>query len=210
MNAVLDRLARLGVVPVLVLDDASSADALAAALIEGGLPTAEVTLRTPAALDAIGRLASHSDLLVGAGTVTSPYQVGAAVEAGATYIVSPGFSTAVSKECAALGVPLIPGVVTPTEVQAALDAGWEVLKFFPAEASGGSAMVAALSAPFPAARFVPTGGIRPDALSSYLTLGSVHAVGGTWIAPAADVNAGRFSEIALRAAAAAATVKVFR
>ena len=210
MNVILDRLGRLGVIPVVVLDDPASADALADALIKGGLPTAELTLRTPAALESIKALATHDDLLVGAGTVTSPYQAQAALDAGATYIVGPGFSTAVSRECATLGVPYIPGVVTPTEVLHALDAGWEVLKFFPAEAAGGIAMLTALSAPFGSARFVPTGGIAAQGLSAYLALASVHAVGGTWIAPRADLAARDFSAIAERAAQAVATVKECR
>ena len=207
MTDVLASLAALGVVPVVVVDDPASAAGLGEALIEGGLPTAEVTLRTPRALDAIRELAAMPGMIVGAGTVLTPEQVGSAVAAGAQYIVSPGFSLAVSAECAKLGVPLVPGAVTATEIMAALDAGHRTVKFFPAEASGGLPTLKALSAPFADVRFVPTGGITALTLRDYLRVPSVAAVGGTWIAPRDLLAAGDFAEIAARAAHAVSIVR---
>jgi len=200
----------LGVVPVIVIDDAANAERLAQALASGALPSAEVTLRTPAALEAIRDMAQVAGFVVGAGTVIHPSQVGQALTAGAQYMVSPGHSPAVGRECAELGVPLIPGVATATEVQTALDAGYSVLKFFPAGAAGGSKMVAALSAPFPDARFIPTGGISPGNLPEYLGVPAVLAVGGTWIAPQELIRTGDFDQIARLATEAAALVKESR
>lgn len=207
MNNAVEFLARTGIIPVVVLEDAQHAVPLGHALANGGLPSAEVTMRTPAALDAMRALSDMPGMVIGAGTVVEPSQVAAAIDAGAQYIVSPGFSPAVSRECEAQGIPLVPGVTTPTEVMAAMDAGHTVLKFFPAGASGGPAMVAALAAPFPAARFVPTGGITVDTARDYLALPSVLAVGGTWIASRSDIASGRFEAIAENAAAAVALVK---
>lgn len=207
MNNAVEFLARTGIIPVVVLEDAQHAVPLGHALANGGLPSAEVTMRTPAALDAMRALSDMPGMVIGAGTVVEPSQVAAAIDAGAQYIVSPGFSPAISRECEAQGIPLVPGVTTPTEVMAAMDAGHTVLKFFPAGASGGPAMVAALAAPFPAARFVPTGGITVDTARDYLALPSVLAVGGTWIASRSDIASGRFEAIAENAAAAVALVK---
>ena len=155
-------------IPVVVIDDPSRAAALGSALLLGGLPCAEVTLRTDTALESLRALAENPDLLVGAGTVLRPAQVEAALEAGARFIVSPGFSASVVGECQRSGVPVLPGVATATEIQAALEAGLEVVKFFPAEASGGLAALKALAAPFRGVRFVPTGGITADGLATYL------------------------------------------
>ncbi len=145
-------------------------------------------------------------MVVGAGTVLTPEQVDSAVAAGAEYIVSPGFSRAVSAECATLGVPLIPGAVTATEIMAALEAGHRLVKFFPAEASGGIPTLKALSAPFADVRFVPTGGITALTLDDYLRVPSVAAVGGTWIAPRDLLAAGDYASIAARAAHAVSIV----
>jgi 2-dehydro-3-deoxyphosphogluconate aldolase/(4S)-4-hydroxy-2-oxoglutarate aldolase len=202
--------AGLGVVPVIVIDDSAHAERLAQALTSGGLPSGEVTLRTPAALDAIREMAQVPGFVAGAGTVVHPSQVEPAMTAGAQYIVSPGFGPAVSRECAALGVLLIPGVATATEVQAARDVGCSVLKFFPAEAAGGARMVAALSAPFADTRFVPTGGIGLGNLQEYLDVPSVLAVGGTWIAPQALIRSGAFDQIAGLATEAATRAKEIR
>src|SRR4051812_11853196 len=159
-SPVLDRLEALGVVPVVVIENASAAARLGSALSAGGLPCAEVTLRTDSALESLRVLAEDPALLVGAGTVIRPQQVQSALEAGARFIVSPGFSAAVVAECIGVGVPVLPGVATATEIQAALEAGLDVVKFFPAEAAGGVGALKALAAPFRSVRFVPTGGIN--------------------------------------------------
>ena len=181
---ILERLARHILVPVVVIDDAADADALGAALVDGGLPVAEVTFRTPAAADAIRVLRDRGDVLVGAGTVLTPAQVDQAVAAGASYVVSPGTSRAVVERCLERGVLPLPGAVTATEVQAALELGLSTVKFFPAATSGGPAAIAALAAPFGDVRFVPTGGIGPGNLDQYLALSCVAAVGGSWMVPA--------------------------
>jgi 2-dehydro-3-deoxyphosphogluconate aldolase/(4S)-4-hydroxy-2-oxoglutarate aldolase len=164
-EAVLDRLLAHRVVPVVVIRDLAATLPLAEALASGGLPVAEVTFRTPVAVEAIRMLAAETELLVGAGTVIRAEQVDAAVEAGADFVVSPGFSSSVVLRCAELGVPAIPGVATATEVLAALDQGLAVLKYFPAEAIGGIPALKALSGPFPDVRFVPTGGVSPANLA---------------------------------------------
>ena len=162
---VLDRLARHRLVPVVVLDDASRADGLAEALVNGGLPIAEVTFRTAAAEESIRIMAARGDVLVGAGTVLTVEQVDLAVRAGATYVVSPGLSRAVVERCGEHGVAVLPGAVTATEVQAALELGVSTVKFFPAGTSGGAKAIAALAAPFGGVSFVPTGGVGPANLA---------------------------------------------
>ncbi|GLY20350.1 bifunctional 4-hydroxy-2-oxoglutarate aldolase/2-dehydro-3-deoxy-phosphogluconate aldolase [Micromonospora sp. NBRC 101691] len=192
-------------VPVVVLDDAAHAEPLADALATGGLPVAEVTFRTPAAAEAIARMAAHGGVTVGAGTVTTVDQVDQAVRAGARFVVSPGFSAAVVRRCQEHGIFVLPGASTATEVMTALDAGVDVLKFFPAGTSGGAPAVAALSAPFPQVRFVPTGGIDADSAADYLRLPSVLAVGGSWMVPRKAIAAGEFAQVAelVRASVAA-------
>jgi 2-dehydro-3-deoxyphosphogluconate aldolase/(4S)-4-hydroxy-2-oxoglutarate aldolase len=206
-SPVLDRLGDLGVIPVVVIDAPSRAAALGSALLLGGLPCAEVTLRTDTALESLRALAENPDLLVGAGTVLRPAQVEAALEAGARYIVSPGFSASVVSECQRCGVPVLPGVATATEIQMALEAGLEAVKFFPAEASGGLAVLKALAAPFRGLRYVPTGGITADGLASYLAEPSVLAVGGSWLVSADLLAAQDFAQITDRAAAAVRVVR---
>lgn len=195
MTRVVDFHAAHRLVPVVVIDRTDRALPLAETLSGAGLPSAEVTLRTPAALSAISAMSAYPGFVVGAGTVTRPEQVEQAVAAGARYVVSPGYSAAVDRECRRLEVLLVPGIATATELQAALDAGRDVVKFFPAAAAGGAAMVAALSAPFPSARFVPTGGIGAAELADYLRLPAVLAVGGTWLAPRGVVEAGDFEAV---------------
>jgi len=170
-------------VPVVVIDEASTADSLGDALVAGGLPVAEVTFRTAAGLEALRRLAGRGDLVVGAGTVLTPAQVDEAVAAGARFIVSPGLSRAVVERCLEHQVLVLPGTVTATEVQAALELGLTTVKFFPAESSGGAAAIRALSAPFTEVGFMPTGGIGPGNLVDYLCLPAVRAVGGSWMVP---------------------------
>ncbi|WP_433206173.1 bifunctional 4-hydroxy-2-oxoglutarate aldolase/2-dehydro-3-deoxy-phosphogluconate aldolase [Dactylosporangium sp. CS-047395] len=190
------------IVPVVVLDDAASAEPLADALVAGGLPIAEVTFRTAAAAGAIARMSRHGGVVVGAGTVTTPDQVDQAVAAGATFVVSPGLSAAVVQRCRFHGVPALPGATTATEIMAALELGVDVLKFFPAGTSGGARAVAALTAPFPQVRFVPTGGIDTSNVREYLDLPSVLAVGGSWMVPRKAIAAGDFAAITVLAAEA--------
>ncbi|MGV8845933.1 bifunctional 4-hydroxy-2-oxoglutarate aldolase/2-dehydro-3-deoxy-phosphogluconate aldolase [Tessaracoccus sp.] len=192
---VLAALAEARLVPVVVLDDAADAAPLAAALVAGGLPVAEVTFRTGAAEESIRVMSARGDILVGAGTVLTSAQVDAAVAAGAKYIVSPGLSRAVVERCQEHGVLALPGAVTATEIQAALELGLTTVKFFPAGTSGGAPAIAALAAPFGSLRFVPTGGIGPANLHEYLAIPAVLAVGGSWMVPRDAVRAGKFSEI---------------
>lgn len=179
----LDQLRAHLVLPVIVADDRDCAVPLGNALVAGGLPLAEVTFRTAAAPDVIRVLASRGDILVGAGTVLTAAQVDTAVDAGAAFIVSPGLSRAVVDRCFERGVLPIPGTVTATEVQAALELGLNTMKFFPAESAGGTTAITALAAPFGAVSFVPTGGISASNLGSYLALPNVLAVGGSWMVP---------------------------
>ena len=187
--------AELRVVPVVTVDRAEDAPRLGSALKAGGLACAEVTFRTAAAEEALRRLAHDPEMLVGAGTVLRPEQVDRARAAGARFVVSPGFSARVVQRCLELSLPVFPGVATPTEVQMALDAGIEVMKFFPAEASGGANTLRALGEPFPMVRFIPTGGVNPRNLASYLALPSVLAVGGSWMVARDLLTSGDFEAI---------------
>ncbi|MHB1987109.1 MAG: bifunctional 4-hydroxy-2-oxoglutarate aldolase/2-dehydro-3-deoxy-phosphogluconate aldolase [Acidimicrobiales bacterium] len=206
-DPVMGALMRLGVVPLVVLDDPGDAARVAGALLEGGLPCAEVAFRTAAAPAVLARMRSCSpELLLGAGTVLSPEQVDEAVDAGAAFVVSPGTDAAVVRRCQTIGVPILPGVATASEIQSARCLGAEVLKFFPSEALGGLRMLTALADPFPNVWFVPTGGIGPELLEAYLSHRAVAAVGGSWIVKRQLVAAGHFSEISRLAAAAAAAV----
>jgi 2-dehydro-3-deoxyphosphogluconate aldolase/(4S)-4-hydroxy-2-oxoglutarate aldolase len=182
---VLELVCAVGVVPVIVAEDADLVRGLAVALKRGGLPIAEVTFRTPASLAALRLLAADGDLLVGAGTVTRPDQVDLARDAGARFVVLPGFSARVVDRCHELGMPVVPGISTATDVISALDHDCELLKFFPAETSGGLEMIRALQGPFPQVRFIPTGGVNAANAGAYLRLPAVAAVGGSWmVAPA--------------------------
>lgn len=194
-DKVIERLGAGQLVPVVVLDEVADAAPLGAALVAGGLPVAEVTFRTPAAADAIRALAARGDMVLGAGTVLTPAQVDVAVAAGASYVVSPGLSRAVVERCQEHGVLALPGAVTATEVQAALELGLSTVKFFPAGTSGGVAAITALAAPFGQVGFVPTGGVGPTNLADYLAVPAVRAVGGSWMLPRDLVRAGRFDEI---------------
>ncbi|CAM5317072.1 2-dehydro-3-deoxy-phosphogluconate aldolase OS=Streptomyces tendae OX=1932 GN=eda PE=3 SV=1 [Streptomyces tendae] len=179
------------VVPVVVVDDLADAVPLARALVAGGLPAIEVTLRTPVALDAIRAIAGEvPGAVVGAGTVITSEQVAEVVTAGARFLVSPGWTDALVEAMRASGVPFLPGVSTTSEVVALLERGVREMKFFPAEAAGGTAYLKALAAPLPQARFCPTGGIGPDSAPEYLALPNVGCVGGSWMLPK-DAVAGR-------------------
>jgi len=194
------------IVPVVVLDDASFAPDLADALHAGGIPTAEITLRTPAALDAIRAVAGRSGFAVGAGTVTTVAQVEAAVDAGATYLVSPGFDDAVVERAAELGIPFIPGVATATEIQRAVAAGCDRLKLFPAGVAGGPTALKAFAGPFPDVRFLPSGGVSAANAGEYLTLGNVFAVSGSWMVPTAALAARDAETVRALSAEASAAV----
>jgi 2-dehydro-3-deoxyphosphogluconate aldolase/(4S)-4-hydroxy-2-oxoglutarate aldolase len=192
------------VIAVVTLADAARAESLGQALHAGGLGCVEITFRTPAAAEAIQILSAKADLMVGAGTVLNPAQVDAALAAGARFIVSPGFSPAVVERCREAGVPVVPGIATPTELMAAVDRGLDTVKFFPAEPLGGVAMLRALAAPFPAMRFIPTGGITPERLPAYLALRSVLAVGGSWMVDPALVAADDWAAVTRLSAQAVA------
>ncbi|MEI5675379.1 MULTISPECIES: bifunctional 4-hydroxy-2-oxoglutarate aldolase/2-dehydro-3-deoxy-phosphogluconate aldolase [unclassified Nocardioides] len=192
------------VVPVVVVSDLAHAVPVARALVAGGLPVIELTLRTPVALDAIRAIASEvPDITVGAGTVTSPALAAAAAEAGAQFLVSPGATPAVLAGMRDTGLPFLPGTATVSEALAALEAGCTELKFFPAEASGGAAYLGSLASVVPAARFCPTGGITAASAPSYLSLANVGCVGGSWITPASVLAAGDWDRVSALAAEAA-------
>jgi 2-dehydro-3-deoxyphosphogluconate aldolase / (4S)-4-hydroxy-2-oxoglutarate aldolase len=208
---ILDAVMAHGVIPVLTIDQPSHGAAVADALIRGGLPVAEVTLRSPGAEAVLARMALQPGLLAGAGTVVRLDQVGRVHAAGARFVVCPGFDPAIVRRCRDLDLTVVPGISTATELQAAARMGVEVVKLFPAEAVGGLRLLSALAAPFPGMRFVPTGGITEENMTSYLIHPAVPAVGGSWIAPPATVlaqdwdriagNARRAVEIAGQAAA---------
>jgi 2-dehydro-3-deoxyphosphogluconate aldolase/(4S)-4-hydroxy-2-oxoglutarate aldolase len=205
-DGVLATLSQIRVIPVVEIEHAEAAVGLARTLAKAGLAVMEVTLRTPAALDAIRAVSLHCpDFLVGAGTLLDGHMVAAAASAGARFGVSPGLHRGATSAAAELGLPFVPGVVTTTEVLTALDAGLSHLKFFPAGIHGGAAALAALAGPLAGTgvRFMPTGGVTLDNAGEYLAMPSVFAVGGTWIAPRADITAERWDDIAARASAAA-------
>ena len=190
------------VIPVLVVDDATKARALADALIAGGLPALEVTLRTPAALDAIRAMAEAPGGSVGAGTLITPEDVKAAKAAGATFGVSPGATPDLLAACEDADLPLLPGAATASEAMALLARGYDMLKFFPAEASGGAPALKAIGAPLPQVSFCPTGGVSPDNAHDYLKLPNVICAGGSWVAPRSLVESGNWDEIESLARAA--------
>lgn len=183
------------IVPVLVIDDASKAAPLAEALVAGGLPALEVTLRTPAALDAIRAMADVPGGHVGAGTIITPDDVRAAKAAGATFGVSPGATNELLAACEAEDLPLLPGAATASEAMQLLSRGYDMLKFFPAEASGGAPALKAIGAPLPQITFCPTGGISPQNAADYLSLNNVLCAGGSWVAPKSMVAASDWSGI---------------
>ncbi len=199
-----DVLSLAPVLPVVVLDDAADAVPLARALVAGGLRAIEITLRTGGALDAIRAVAAEvPEAVVGAGTVLTPHQAEAATAAGARFLVSPGWTERLLRAAQAAGVPFLPGVSTASEVMALLERGVREMKFFPAEAAGGTAFLKSLAGPLPAARFCPTGGIGPDTARDYLALPNVGCVGGTWMLPSdalADRDWARVTELARGAA----------
>lgn len=191
------------VVPVLVVDDASKAADLAKALIDGGLPALEVTLRTDAALDVIREMASVPGGVVGAGTLLTPKDVEEAKKAGATFGVAPGATDILLDACEANDMPLLPGIATASEAMRLLERGYTVQKFFPAEANGGAAALKAIGAPIPQVKFCPTGGVSLKNANDYLSLSNTLCVGGSWVAPKDKVQAGDWAGIKALAAEAA-------
>jgi 2-dehydro-3-deoxyphosphogluconate aldolase/(4S)-4-hydroxy-2-oxoglutarate aldolase len=203
MHELTHKFSEFGVIPVVAIDDAKDAPALGEALIAGGLPCAEITFRTAAAQESIGVLASRfPEMLVGAGTVLTVEQARQAVDAGARFLVTPGFDEAVVLWCLEHKVPIFPGVATPTEINMALRQGLNVLKFFPAQALGGVATLKAIAAPYGGVRFIPTGGINLQNLPDYLSLPAVVACGGSWLVKKNLIAAGEFNKITRLAAEA--------
>ena len=193
------------VIPVVVLDDAEAAVPLARALVEGGLPVIEVTLRTPSALAAITRIAAEvPDAVVGAGTIARPEDAEKSAAAGAGFLVSPGCTDRLQAAMAATGLPFLPGAATASEAIALLEGGITAMKFFPAEASGGTAWLKAIAGPLPQIRFCPTGGVGRGNAADYLALDNVACVGGSWLTPADAVRDGDWDRIRGLAAEAAA------
>lgn len=207
MSDPLDRMRAMRVVPVIVIDDAKHALPLADALAEGGLPCAEITFRTSGAEEALRRIAGERPhVVVGAGTVLTADQAKRAKDAGASFVVSPGFGPAVVDACQDLAMPIYPGVCTPTEIEMALAKGLDVVKFFPAQPIGGLAYLKAIAAPYVGVRFIPTGGVNTENLAGYLAFERVIACGGSWMASAEMIRAGEWDRIreATRAAVALA------
>jgi 2-dehydro-3-deoxyphosphogluconate aldolase/(4S)-4-hydroxy-2-oxoglutarate aldolase len=207
MTTVIDLLVAARVVPVVVIDDAARAGDLAAALADGGIQAVEVTLRTPAGLDALAAMANQGGLTVGAGTVLTAEQIDACADAGARFIVSPGFDDDVVARAQQLGIGIVPGVATATEVQRAIRADLRELKLFPADRLGGLGMIDSLSGPFPGIRYMPSGGVTPENALEYLAHPSVFAVSGSWMAGRAAIASGDFDGIRAASAAAMALVR---
>ncbi|MDG3086512.1 bifunctional 4-hydroxy-2-oxoglutarate aldolase/2-dehydro-3-deoxy-phosphogluconate aldolase [Vibrio hannami] len=208
MTTTIEQLKEIKVIPVIALDNAEDIIPLGKALAENGLPAAEITFRSDAAVEAIRLLReAQPDMLIGAGTVLNREQVIAAKEAGATFIVSPGFNPNTVKACQELGIDIVPGVNNPSTVEAALEMGLTTLKFFPAEASGGIAMVKSLLAPYTNIQLMPTGGISPKNVNDYLSIPRVIACGGTWMVDKKLINEGKWEEIGQLAKEAASLVR---
>jgi len=211
MNAVLEKIEKIGIVPVVVLNDAKDAEPLAKALCNGGLPCAEVTFRTEAAEESIRIMTEKfPEMLVGAGTVLTTEQVDRAVAAGAKFIVSPGLNPKVVQYCIDKNIPVTPGAQTPSEMEKALEMGLDVVKFFPAEPAGGLKMIKAVAAPYTTLKFMPTGGINLGNVEEYLKYDRILACGGSWMVKGDLVSAGKFDEIEKMTKDAAELVKRIR
>ena len=211
MNQVLEALSKIGIVPVVVINDATDAKPLAEALIKGGLPCAEVTFRTDAAEESI-RIISENfpEMLVGAGTVLTTEQVDRAVAAGAKFIVAPGLNPVVVEYCLKKGIPVVPGTATPSEMEQAMSFCLDVVKFFPAENNGGLSMIKAVAAPYVGLRFMPTGGINAGNVRDYLKYDRILCCGGSWMVKGDLIKAGDFAKIEALTREAAAIVKEIR
>ena len=196
MDKIIEKITAMGVIPVVAIENAADAARLGDALIEGGLPCAEITFRTAAAASAIRTLCnSHPGILVGAGTVLTKLDAEIAVDAGASFVVTPGFDGGLVDWCLDKSVPVIPGVMTPTDINAAINKKLKVLKFFPAEAAGGIKTLKAISGPYGSIKFVPTGGITLGNLEDYLSLPNVEACGGSWLVKKDQISSGEFDTI---------------
>ncbi|MBI5952293.1 MAG: bifunctional 4-hydroxy-2-oxoglutarate aldolase/2-dehydro-3-deoxy-phosphogluconate aldolase [Chloroflexi bacterium] len=210
-SLIFDRFHTIGIIPVLEIDSAARAVPVAEALSAGGLPIAEVTLRTDAAIESIHRIADDvPSVIVGAGTVINRDQAKAACDAGAQFLVSPGMAEDVVIWAVKNQIPVLAGAVTPTEIMRGLNLGLTLLKFFPSETLGGLKAIKAISDPFPQVRFIPTGGIRLENLAEYLRMEKVHAVGGSWMAKRSMIAEGRFNEIQRVAGEARQVIAEFR
>jgi 2-dehydro-3-deoxyphosphogluconate aldolase/(4S)-4-hydroxy-2-oxoglutarate aldolase len=210
-HPIFDHFYDIGVIPVLEIDSAQHARPLAESLLAGGLPVAEITLRTDAALESIRFIAREvSGAIVGAGTVINREQAQAACEAGAQFLVSPGLVEEVVVWAQENRIPILAGAVTPTEMIRAINMGLDILKFFPAEAMGSLPAIKALSDPFPQLSFIPTGGIRLENLAEYLRMKKIHAVGGSWMAKRGMIADGKFDEISQMAREASELVRQIR
>jgi len=207
MHELFRRIGERKLVPVLVLERVEQAAPLADALVAGGLPVAEITFRTDAAEAAIRVMADRGDMLVGAGTVLTIEQADRAIDAGAAFVVAPGTNPRVIEHCLRRDIPIAPGVATPTDIELALSLGLNVLKYFPAEALGGTKMLRAIAGPYRDVRFIPTGGISPQNLGDYLRLPNVLACGGSWLAPPAQLAAHQYQAIEQTIAHAVHTVQ---
>ncbi|SCP97935.1 bifunctional 4-hydroxy-2-oxoglutarate aldolase/2-dehydro-3-deoxy-phosphogluconate aldolase [Anaerobium acetethylicum] len=197
MNEILEQISKIGIVPVIALNDAKDAAPLAKALCDGGLPCAEITFRTDAAEESIRIMATEfPEMLVGAGTVLTTEQVDRAVAAGAKFIVSPGLNPKIVRYCVEKGVPITPGCTNPSDIEQAIECGLEVVKFFPAEAAGGLNMIKSMAAPYTKMKFMPTGGINAANLTTYLDFKKIIACGGSWMVSNDLIKAGKFDEIA--------------
>lgn len=197
MQTLLERIHSIRIVPVIAIDDAAQAIPLAKALIAGGIPCAEITFRTAAAAESIVAISAEVPaMLVGAGTVLTREQADRAKDAGAAFAVSPGFNPHIVDYCGQIGLPIIPGCSSPSDMEQAIERGLEVVKFFPAEQAGGLPFLKAVAAPYTGLRFMPTGGIGPQNLAEYLSFSRVIACGGSWMAKPEMIAAGRFDEIA--------------
>ena len=196
MNTTLEKLGQFGVVPVVVLDDAKDAKPLAKALCDGGLACAEVTFRTNAAEESIRIMTeAYPEMVVGAGTVLTTEQADRAIAAGASFIVTPGLDPEIVRHCIGKNIPITPGVVTPSELAQAYSLGLRIVKFFPAEPSGGLPMIKALAAPYYMMQFMPTGGISAATLSDYLRYEKIFACGGSWMVKGELIKSGDFDKI---------------
>ena len=211
MNEVLKQMSEFGIIPVVVLNDTKDAEPLGKALVEGGIPCAEVTFRTEAAEESIRIMAEKfPEMLVGAGTILTTEQVDRAVAAGAKFIVSPGLNPKVVQYCIDKNIPVTPGIITPGEMEQAIELGLEVVKFFPAESFGGLKTIKSMAAPYNKMKFMPTGGISPSNVREYLAFDKIIACGGSWMVAGNLVKEGKFDEITRIVAEAAEIVKEVR
>ena len=211
MTEMMQQLKKIGIIPVVVLNDVKDALPLGECLMKGGLPCAEVTFRTAAAEESIRQLAkAYPDMIIGAGTVLTTEQADRAIDAGAKFVVSPGFNPRVTEYVLKKGVPMTPGVCTPTEIEAAMSLGLDVLKFFPAEPSGGLKMIKAVAAAYMNLQFMPTGGISAANVRDYLAYDRIVACGGSWMVNGALIKEGKFDQILTLVKEAADIVKEIR